>query len=338
MAIVAEHSADVGVSAACSAAGVARATWYRAHKPKVFGPRKPARRQPRALSAAEELRVLTVLNSERFQDKCVGEAHATLLEEGQYLCSERTMYRVLKRHAQVKERRNQLRHPVYARPELLATGPRQVFSWDITKLKGPEKWKYYQLYVILDIYSRYVVGWMLADRESAELAAQFIDETCEKEGIEPGQLVLHADRGTAMTSLAVGQLLANLGVVRTHSRPQVSNDNPYSESQFKTMKYRPEFPKRFGSFEDAKAFLRDFFAWYNCEHHHEGIAMLTPADLHHGRADAVLERRHQVMLKAYAANPQRFVAGAPRRAVVPDAAWINQPASSATPSESPERV
>lgn len=325
MQVVAEHCKEIGVLAACEAAGVARATWYRAQKPKVMGPRKPPKRQPRAISLEEERQVLDALNSPQFQDKCVGEVHATLLEQGTYLCSERTMYRVLARNEQVKERRNQLCHPEYKRPELLATGPRQVFSWDITKLKGPEKWKYYQLYVIIDIYSRYVVGWMLSDRESAELAAQFIDETCEKEGISHGQLTLHADRGTAMTSLAVGQLLANLGVVRTHSRPQVSNDNPYSESQFKTMKYRPEFPKRFGSFEDALAFLRTFFAWYNNEHHHEGIAMLTPSDLHHGRAEQVLEHRHQVMLAAYAANPQRFVRGAPRRGEVPSGAWINKP-------------
>ena len=234
------------------------------------------------------------------------------------------MYRLLTQADEVRERRAVARHRRYAAPELVAEGPNQVWSWDITKLKGPGKWNYFCLYVILDIFSRYVPGWLLASRESADLAEDLIAATCEQQGVAPGQLTVHADRGSAMTSKGVAQLLMDLDVAKTHSRPHVSNDNPYSESQFKTMKYRPEFPERFGSEQDARVFCEVFANWYNNEHRHSGICMLTPATVHYGRAEEVLEHRFQVMQQAYAAHPERF--GRPaQRQTLPDRVWINQP-------------
>jgi putative transposase len=270
--------------------------------------------------------VLAELHSERFADASPAAVYATLLDEGTYLASQRTMYRLLTANAEVRERRNQLRHPAYARPELLATGPRELFSWDITKLRGPAKWTYYHLYVILDVFSRYVPGWMVATRESAVLAEQLIAETVEKEGIEPGQLVIHADRGSSMRSKPVALLLADLGVERTHSRPHVSNDNPFSESQFRTLKYRPAFPARFGSLEDARSFCSEFFTWYNGEHRHSGIGLLTPAVVHAGLAAEVTAARAVTLSRAYEAHPERFVRHPPRPPQVPTAVWINPPA------------
>jgi len=258
------------------------------------------------------------------------EVYATLLDENIYLCSIRTMHRILSQNGELKERRNQLRHPQYIKPELLATGPNQVWSWDITKLLGPAKWTYFHLYVILDIFSRNVVGWMVAGRETAELAKRLIAATCEKQGIAAGTLTIHADRGTSMTSKPVALMLADLGVTKTHSRPHVSDDNPYSESQFKTLKYRPEFPDRFGSIEDARAFCRRFFPWYNHEHHHSGIALLTPDMLHYGMASQVIEQRQNVLDLAYARNPERFVRIRPKHPPQPTAVWINPPTSTAT--------
>jgi putative transposase len=312
---------------ACRAFGVPRASWYRHERPVpvAYGPKKRRASPRRSLSETERETVLETVNSQRFADQAPGEIVATLLDEGRYLCSERTMYRILKDHDQVRERRRFLRHPTYQRPELLATRPNEVWTWDITKLKGPVKYQYFQLYVMLDIFSRMVVGWMLADCEKDELAGQLIAETCERQGILPDQLSIHADRGTSMTSLHVAALLANLGVTKSHSRPHVSNDNPYSESHFKTMKYRPNFPARFGSLVDARAFCRAFFDWYNHDHHHSGIAMLTPADHHRGLGDAVLIARNGVMLGAYGQNPERFVNGKPVVRATPDAAWINPP-------------
>jgi putative transposase len=240
------------------------------------------------------------------------------------------MYRVLDSAHEVKERRNQVRRPHYLKPELLATGPNQVWSWDITKLMGPAKWTYFYLYVLLDIYSRYVVGWMVAPHESAALAEGLIAETYDKQGIERGQLTLHADRGSSMKSKPVALLLADLGVVKTHSRPQVSNDNPFSESQFKTLKYRPDFPERFGSIEHGRAFGRGFFSWYNDEHHHSALGFLTPAVVHYGLAHDVREKRRQVLVAAHAANPERFVKGMPRPAELPTAVWINPPTKNTT--------
>jgi putative transposase len=225
-------------------------------------------------------------------------------------------------------RRNQLRHPAYSKPELLATGPNQLWSWDITKLRGPAKWSYYYLYTILDVFSRYVPGWMIADRELARLAEELITATCEKQGIQPGQLTLHADRGSSMSSKPVALLLADLGVTKTHSRPYVSNDNPYSESQFKTMKYRPDFPDRFGCIEDARAWARPFFQWYNHDHHHSALGLMTPATVHFGQAQQVTDQRQQVLQVAYAAHPERFVGGEPKPPCLPEEVWINRPQSS----------
>jgi putative transposase len=280
---------------------------------------------PRALSLGEREEVLGVLNSERFWDQAPGEVYAALLDEGKYLCSERTMYRILAEHQQVRERRDQLRHPGYQAPELLASRPNEVWSWDITKLMGPAKWTYFYLYVILDIFSRYVVGWMLAYRESAELGKKLIEQTIERQNICAGTLTVHADRGPAMKSKVVALFLAELGVTKTHSRPYVSNDNPYSESQFKTMKYRPEFPERFGCYQDAHRFLTEFFPWYNHEHHHSGLGYLTPDEVHYGLAQKRREQRAGVLKEAFEKNPERFVRGLPKPAPLPTAAWINKP-------------
>jgi len=277
------------------------------------------------LTAAEQATVRDTLNSPRFQDQAPRQVYATLLDEGTYLCSWSTMYRVLRTHDEVRERRNQLRHPAYTKPELLATAPRQLWSWDITKLKGAQPWTYYYLYLIMDVFSRYVVGWMVMEREAASVAEALIAETCAKEGIPPDQLTLHADRGSSMASKIVAQLLADLGVTKTHSRPHVSNDNPYSEAQFKTLKYRPDYPQAFGSVEDARAWTRGFVAWYNHEHHHTGLGLLTPAVVHHGQAEAMRKKRQVVLTAAQAAHPERFVRGEPRVPDVPSAVWINPP-------------
>jgi putative transposase len=314
---------SVGKAVACRALGVPRATLYRRMLPAI--PHRVRPTPARALSAAERQVVLDHLHSERFADKAPAEVFATLLDEDIYLCSIRTMHRILAHNGELKERRNQLRHPQYKKPELLATGPNQVWSWDITKLLGPAKWTYFHLYVILDIFSRYVVGWMVAPRENAELAKRLIAETCAKQGIVAGDLTIHADRGTSMTSKPLALLLADLGVTKTHSRPHVSDDNPYSESQFKTFKYMPEYPERFGSIEDARAYCQRFFAWYNQDHHHSGIVLLTPEMLHYGRAGEVIEQRQQVLDAAYARNPERFTNARPKHPPQPTAVWINPP-------------
>ena len=323
-----EHLAPaVGTAAACRVLGVARSRVYRARCRTPDAPAATRSTPARALSAEEQALVREVLNSERFQDCAPRQVYATLLDEGTYLCSWRTMYRILKAHAEVRDRRDQLRHPSYSKPELLATAPNQLWSWDITKLKGPATWTYYYLYVILDVYSRCIVGWMVMERECASLAEELIAESCAKQGIEPEQLTLHADRGSAMTSKTVAQLLADLGVTKTHSRPHVSNDNPYSEAQFKTMKYRPGFPEQFGSLMDARSWMRQFVAWYNHEHRHSGISLLTPASVHDGKAPAVLAARGQVLESAYRAHPERFVRGVPTTGELPSAVWINPPAA-----------
>jgi putative transposase len=319
-------SERVGVSAACQALGVPRSSFYRARQPKSDP--KPRPTPERALKPEEQEEVLQVLNSERFQDNAPRQVYAALLDDDQYLCHWSTMYRILRERGQVRERRDQLRHPTYAKPELLATGPNQLWSWDITKLRGPAKWTYYYLYVILDVFSRYVPGWLIAECESANLGKQLIAETCAKHKIDPDQLTLHADRGPAMTSKTVALLLADLGVTKTHSRPYVSDDNPYSEAQFKTMKYRPDYPDRFGSIQDARAWARPFFQWYNHEHYHSGLALLTPATVHYGQDQAVLDRRQQVLEAAYAAHPERFVRGIPRPPSLPTEVWINKPSPS----------
>ena len=322
---VTELSGVVGTTAACAALAVSRATHYRRDRGHRLGPPVPRGRPARALTETERTTVLDLLHTERFVDASPAATYATLLDEGTYLASERTMYRILADAAEVRERRDQRRHPVYARPELLATGPNELWSWDITKLRGPAKWTYYQLYVILDVYSRYVTGWMVATRESAILAGRLIADSVAKQAIVPDSLTIHADRGTSMTSKPVALLLADLGITKSHSRPHTSNDNPYSEAGFKTLKYRPGFPDRFGSLEDARAFCRGFFAWYNTCHRHSGIALFTPADVHHGRTDQLLEVRAGVLAGAYAAHPERFVKGLPLPRPVPTEVWINPP-------------
>ena len=323
MPAVSDLSLAVGTARACDAVGLARASYYRG-----LHPQPPARERPtpeRALSAAERQVVLDTLHGEAFVDKAPAEVWATLLDQGTYLCSPRTMYRILEDAQEVRERRDQLRHPAYKKPELLAQAPNEVWSWHITKLLGPAKWTYFYLYVILDIFSRYVVGWMVADGESATLASQLIDQTCTKHGIPPGQLTLHADRGTSMKSKAVALLLSDLGVTKTHSRPHVSDDNPFSESHFRTLKYRPDFPGRFGSIQDARSFCRSFFPWYNTEHRHSGIGLLTPESVHYGRAADLLAQRQNILSDAYQAHPERFVRKPPTPPALPSAAWINPP-------------
>jgi len=333
MTAVESASATMGTAAACDALGVSRASLYRRRQPARPPTARPT--PPRALAPLERQQVLATLDSERFLDRAPAQVHATLLDEGTYLCSPRTMYRLLAAAGEVKERRDQVRRPHYAAPELLATRPNEVWSWDITKLLGPVKWTYFYLYVILDIFSRYVVGWMIAPHESAALAERLIADTCTKYGIAPGQLTLHADRGGAMRSKPVALLLADLGVVKTHSRPYVSNDNPFSEAQFRTLKYCPHFPDRFGSIEDGRAFGQEFFRWYNQDHRHSGLGFLTPAVVHFGRAEIVRAHRERVLAAAYAAHPERFVNGQPRPADLPTAVWINPPVKKATAQNAP---
>jgi putative transposase len=320
---VREVGPRLGVAPTCAALGVSTATYYRRRTPTPAASPRPA--PARALAPSERTAVLEVLHAPPFVDLAPAQVYAHLLDEGRYLCSPRTMYRVLATCQEVRERRAQLRHPRYTAPQLLATRPNEVWSWDITKLLGPVKWTYFYLYVILDIFSRYVVGWMVAHRESARLAQTLIAETCARQGIAPGTLTLHADRGSSMTSKPVALLLADLGVTKTHSRPHVSDDNPFSEAQFKTLKYRPEFPERFGSIEDARAHGRIFFPWYNTEHRHSGIGLLTPHDVHYGLADQRVAARAQVLTAAHAAHPERFVRGVPRPPARPTAVWINPP-------------
>jgi len=318
-------SAAVGISDACQALTVSRATFYRRQLPPTPARPLTGRRSGRALTAAERAETLSVLHSEEFIDRAPATVHATLLDQGRYLCSPRTMYRLLAEQGETRERRQQLIHPHYQRPELLATAPNQLWSWDITKLKSIVKWTYFYLYVVLDIFSRYVVGWMVAARESAELAKQLLLESCLKQGISLDQLTIHSDRGPAMTSKPVALLLADLGVTRSLSRPHVSNDNPFSESQFKTLKYCPEFPDRFGSLLHARSFSDSFFTWYNQEHRHSGIAMLTPEMVHYGRAEAVIAARRLVLEEAYRQHPERFVRQPPEPLSLPAAVWINPP-------------
>ncbi len=324
MAAAEQLSRTVGTAPACEALGVPRATLYRHRRPAPVECR--ARQQShRALTLPEKQAVLEELHSPRFIDKAPAQIFAILLEEGIYHCSIRTMYRILAENGEVRERRNQIRHPKYRKPELLAVAPNQVWSWDITKLLGPVKWTYFYLYVILDIFSRYVVGWMIAGRESAALAKRLIAETSRKQEIDPHQLTIHADRGPSMKSKSVALLLSDLGVRKSHSRPHVSNDNPFSEAQFKTLKYCPEFPGRFGSIQDARAFCRRFFEYYNTEHRHSGIGLLTPEAVHYGRACQIQAARQEVLLQAYATHPERFVRKPPEPPVLPKAAWINPP-------------
>ena len=318
-------SADIGKKSSCSAFQIPRSSFYRFHTPII-----PIKKQPPkshiALSCAENQTVLDILHSEQYQNKAPYQVYASLLDHGIYHCSIRTMYRLLeKEHGSVKERRRQVTRPRYEKPELLATTPNQVWSWDITKLKSVTKWTYFYLYVIMDIFSRYVVGWMVAHREKTALAKRLIQETCQKQQINKNQLGLHADRGASMKSKGVAHLLVDLGVTKTHSRPHVSNDNPYSEAQFKTLKYCPQFPSRFGSIEDARVFCQDFFGYYNKNHHHSGIGLVTPEQLHYGLAQDIYAQRCIILENAFEKNPEQFRGKKPQPPALPQAAWINKP-------------
>lgn len=321
---------QLGVRGACEAVGTSQSGYYRRHRQSP-APSRPEpiphrqRHQPRALTAAEQQAILDTLHSDRFADLAPAEVWAILLDEGVYLGSESTFYRLLRQAGEVRERRRQATHPAKVKPELVAHAPNAVWSWDITKLRGPAKWTYYYLYVILDIFSRYVVGWMVASRESAELAEVLIRQTCTKQGIDRAQLTIHADRGSSMTSKPVAFLLADLGVTQSHSRPHVSNDNPFSEAQFKTLKYRPDFPGQFDSIEDARRHCQGFFPWYNDEHRHSGLGLHTPADVHYGLAEAIRDKRAGVLGAAYAAHPERFVRKPPEPPKIPETSWINRP-------------
>jgi putative transposase len=334
---VATLTPAVGTVRACRAVGQPRSSWYRRHRrsrPPSRPPRPAPPPQPRALQAAERQQVLDTLHDERFWDQAPASVWATLLDEGVYLASVSTMYRLLRAQAETGDRRRHATHPARVKPELVASGPNQCWSWDITKLAGPARWTWYYLYVLLDIYSRYVVGWMVAHREAAALAERLLAEAITAQGVEPAQLAVHADRGTSMTSKPVAMLLADLGVTRSHSRPHVPDDNPYSESQFKTLKHHPSFPDRFGCIQDARAFCQQFFAWYNHQHRHSGIALLTPADVHYGRAEQVISARAAVLEGAYAAHPERFVRKPPQPPRLSEAVWINKPID---PKESPQQ-
>lgn len=325
-----ELATQIGVKSACEVLNVPRSRVYRARQPKSEPLPRPT--PVHALSDNERAEVRATLNSQRFMDCAPRQVYAALLDEGKYLCHWRTMYRLLSAHDEVRERRHLRRHPVYKKPELLATAPNQVWSWDITYLRGPAKWIHYPLYTVLDIFSRYVVGWMIAEVESSDLAKQLIAETARKQGIQPDQLTLHADNGSPMKGKPLSQLLVDLGITRSHSRPHTSDDNPFSEAQFKTMKYHPDYPDRFEAIDHARQWARPFFDWYNTEHYHSGLQLLTPASVHYGEAEAVREQRQAVTLAAYVAHPARFAGGIPQVKGAPSAVWINPPSSVANPS------
>jgi transposase InsO family protein len=330
MDTVEELTPLIGTRAACAAVGVSHSSVYRARRGAASPPPAPPARKPppRALSPAEREHVLQTLCEQRFVDLAPEEVYATLLDEGLYLCSVRTMYRILagaNSEGIVRERRNQLTHPAYTKPELLAQAPNELWSWDISKLKGPAKWTYYYLYVIIDVFSRYIVGWTVAYRENGDLAQALIAQAAEQQHIQPAKLTLHADRGSPMRSKPVAFLLADLGITKTHSRPYTSSDNPYSEANFKTLKYRPAFPERFTSIEHAREHCRQFVGWYNHRHHHCGIALMTPAAVHYGHAPALHTARQGVLDIAYRTHPERFVHRAPVPPKLPTAVWINKP-------------
>jgi putative transposase len=314
---------QIGISQACHHLGVPRSSLYRARQ--LQKATKPRPTPARALSDQERDAVRQVLNSERFVDKAPRQVYATLLDEGQYLCHWRTMYRIMAQFGENRERRNQLRHPTYAKPELVATGPNKLWSWDITKLKGPTKYSAFYLYVIIDVYSRFVVGWLLAEKESEMLAQQLISQTCRNQGIAREQLTLHADRGGAMRAKSVAQLLSDLGVTKSHARPHTPDDNPFSEAHFKTLKYQPDYPDRFVSFQEALAWTRSFITFYNFDHYHSALSLLTPAVVHYGLADHCQAQRQQVLQAAYQQHPERFVKGVPALTPLPTEVWINQP-------------
>lgn len=317
--------AQIGLQRACEVLGVPRSGVYRRRRPRP--PRTPSRRpRPRrSLTEAQRQEVLAEARSERFMDRSPEHIVTTLLEEGKYYCSIRTLYRLLAKGGETTPRRRQRKHPPYRRPELMANAPNQTWTWDITLLRGPHRGSYYRLYVVLDLFSRYTVGWLLARTENGKLAARLLRDACEKEGIEQSQLIVHADRGTAAASQSVADMLSTLGVSRSFSRPRVSDDNPHSESFFKHLKYGPHFPDRFASFAEALAFCREFFAWYNHEHRHSGLAFFTPSAVHHGKVEQLATIRNDALAAAYALHPERFVHGPPSTRLPPEAVYINPP-------------
>ena len=318
-------AAEIGLTNACMVLNVSRSSLYRARQPQTQSAARVKNLPLRQLSATEREIAHRTLNSERFQDCAPRQVYAELLDEGHYLCSVSTLYRILAENKEIRERRDQLHHPNYTKPELLATAPNQVWSWDITRILGPAKWNYYYLYVMLDIFSRYVVGWLIADCESSALAQELILDSCAKQNIHRDQLTIHADRGGSMIAKPVALLMSDLGVIKSHSRPHVSNDNPFSESQFKTMKYHHDYPERFGCQADARAWAQSFFTWYNTEHRHSGIGLMPPQAVHYGQANQLFTKRQQVLQLAYAAHPERFVKGRPQPPQLPTAVWINPP-------------
>ena len=319
---------QISIVQACDVLGLSRATLYRQTqpvKPASMSERAPS---PRKLSGTEQEAVLAVLHSEAFVDQPPQEVYATLLSRGVYLASIRTFYRILAAFGESQERRSQRAPIQHAKPTLLATAPNQVWSWDITKLRGPLPGIFYGLYAVLDLFSRMTVGWLLAERESAEresaeLAEHLFAETVARHGVEPGALTVHADRGSAMRSEGLAQLLGSLGVVRSFSRPHVSDDNAFSESQFKTLKYQPDYPERFTSLTHARAWCQEFFGWYNDHHQHSGLALFTPADVVYGRVEEIAARRQVALDAAYAAHPERFPNGSPLVRRPPDSVAIN---------------
>jgi putative transposase len=325
-----ELASKIGVKSACEVLNVPRSRVYRERQAKVEPAPRPT--PAHALSDVEKARVRELLNSERFMDQPPRQVYASLLDEGIYVCHWRTMYRILDAHGEVRERRLLRRHPAYKKPELLAERPNEVWSWDITTLRGAVKWSGYKLYTVLDIFSRYVVGWMIAEVESSDLAKQLIAETARKQGIQPEQLTLHADNGSPMTGKPLSQLLLDLGITKSHSRPHTSDDNPFSEAQFKTMKYRPDYPDRFTSIDDARTWARCFFTWYNHDHYHSGLNLMTPASVHYGEAVAIQAQRQRIMVEAFEAYPERFRAGIPIIKAAPTAVYINRPQAEANPS------
>jgi putative transposase len=325
----------VGASAACRVLGVPHTTYYRHKRPVRVGKitsTQTCRVPGRGLTQDEQQKVISDLNSDRFKDMAPPQVYSTLLDEGVFHCSLSTMYRLLRKRGEINERRRQRTHVPAQRPELLATGPNQVWSWDITKLKGPQRWTYFHLFVVIDVFSRFVVGWCISKKSNAFIAEAMLQDAIIREKVKPGELTIHADNGGEMTSITVAELLTDLGVVKSHSRPHTSNDNPYSESHFKTMKYRPEIPARFESDEEARSIFRDLFHWYNQVHRHSGLAMLTPATVHAGKAQEVTRARAEVLSAAYSAHPERFVNKPPVPNAPPTEVWINPPSTCPEPS------
>jgi putative transposase len=313
----------VGVAAACAALSMSRSRYYRAQKPKAEPAPRP--RPARALSDDERAKVLATLDGDEYMDKAPAQVFAALLELGIYLCSIRTMYRILAVNDQVRERRAQRQHPTYTKPQLVATAPNQVWTWDITKLPGPTKGTYFSLYVILDLFSRYIVGWQVATRESAAVYQELVEACCKDQSVVPEQLTIHSDRGAPMTAKSTALLYADLGIIKSHSRPYTSNDNPYSEANFRTLKYRPDMPDQLGSVEHARQVVRALVDWYNDSHYHVGLALLHPVDVHYGRAADIVAARQVVLDAVYARHPERFPLGRPTQKLPPAAAWINPP-------------